>query len=211
MDALFSKERAKLLAAVWGRDKLGLNPAQYEEKVQVYKRLENVWEDERIQATCLHGKRWSQTNTVLVDDNHLKALSQPHNLIQVPEFTKNLHQTKRAKRRELEVVASIRAKLEELKWAHDVSRLILRWQTGELEPPRGTKLAPVHEPAGKVDSKLPSEVETCTDNVSVDVTNVPELANAQAALERDMENLTTDPGDMNEPAISADEWKEFLK
>lgn len=38
------------LAAEWARDKLGLTNDQYKEKVQVYKRLEEVWTDESIQA-----------------------------------------------------------------------------------------------------------------------------------------------------------------
>lgn len=211
VDALVSKKRAKAFAAVWGRDKLELTPAQYDEKVQVYKKLERVWKDEHIQSTCLNGQRWSQANTVLIDDSHLKALSQPHNLIQIPEFTQKLQMTKEVRRREHEVLASIRAKLEELKWTHDVSRLILRWQTGQIEPPHATRLHPLPEAAGEENSEPASEVVARPDNPSFGITRSPELVDAQGALEKDMENLTTDPGRMNEPAISADEWKEFLK
>ncbi len=73
VNALFKEKHAKKIIAIWGRDKLELTPAQYNEKVQVYKKLERVWADAQIQATSVSGQRWSQANTVLVDDSHLKA------------------------------------------------------------------------------------------------------------------------------------------
>jgi len=215
VDALATKKQAQSLAAIWGRDKLELTPAQYNEKVQVYKKLEKVWQDEQIQATSLGKQRWNQTNTVLVDDSHLKALSQPHNLIQVPEFTKQ-KLNKEQQRREREIVASVRAKLEELKWADDVSRHIWRWQTGQMEPPRATKLSPLpqsaiaetaDQPNAMADDLLSSDTDESSGGAAIDA----------AALEQDMQNLTTEPRAkseshcMNEPAVSADEWKEFLK
>jgi hypothetical protein len=215
VDVLVSKKRANAFTAIWGRDKLDLTRAQYDEKVQVYKKLEKIWEDKLIQATCPQQQRWSQANTVLVDDNHLKALSQPHNLIQVSEFAKKQKLSKGEYRRELEVVASIRAKLEELKWANDVSRLVLRWQTGEIEPPRATTLSPLPKSAGGKDSEEPSQ--TAQYHVSLDIVKSPDVDNVQAALQRDMENLTTDSSErdggvrLDEPAISAEEWREFLK
>jgi NLI interacting factor-like phosphatase len=216
VDALASKKRAKSLAAVWGRDKLELTPAQYNEKVQVYKKLEKVWQDERIQATCPGKQRWNQTNTVLVDDSHLKALSQPHNLIQVSEFTTKKKLNKEEKKREQEVVASVRAKLEELKWSHDVSRHILRWQTGQLEPPCATQLSPLPQLAAVAETAgQPSP--TADDIYSSDTDESVGGAAIEATLEEEMHNLTTEPSakhqshHMNEPVISADEWKEFLK
>lgn len=228
VDALLSKKRAKFLAAIWGRDKLDLTPAQYKEKVQVYKKLEKVWADEHIQATCPHGQpRWSQANTVLVDDSHLKALSQPHNLIQVREFTKKQKLTKTETKREQEVVASIVAKLEELKWAHDVSRLILRWQTGEVEPPRANELTPLLKFEGSDEQQQPlpggGPADTSSEEVEeVEAVEVVGSDTEAASLERDMENLSTDPSPVvedggnevsivNQPAISAAEWREFLK
>ena len=77
------------LVAIWSRDKLGLTSAQFNQKVQVYKRLETVWADQTIQSSHPEfrtGGRWDQTNTVLLDDSALKAVSQPHNLVKVPEF-----------------------------------------------------------------------------------------------------------------------------
>ena len=212
VDALVSKKRAKALAAIWGRDKLELTPEQYNEKVQVYKRLDKVWEDDRIQATCPGKQRWNQTNTVLVDDSHLKALSQPHNLILVTEFTKKRLDPQERKR-ELGVVASVRAKLEELKWTFDVSRHILRWQTGEMEPPLATKLKPLPKSGEEGMHTQPSQL---ADTVG-DTGEILDEAIIHEGLEKDMENLTTNPGvkdengHMNEPAISANEWKEFLK
>jgi NLI interacting factor-like phosphatase len=214
VDALATKKQAQSLAAIWGRDKLELTPAQYNEKVQVYKKLEKVWQDERIQATSPGKQLWNQTNTVLVDDSHLKALSQPHNLIQVPEFTKK-KLDKEQKRRELEIVASVRAKLEELKWAHDVSRHIWRWQTGQLEPPRATKLSPSTQPAGAETGEHLSPM--ADDPFSSDTDESSGGAAIDAALEQDMQNLMTEPGakheihPVNEPVISAEEWKAFLR
>jgi NLI interacting factor-like phosphatase len=220
---LFSKKHAKKIIAIWGRDKLDLTPAQYREKVQVYKKLEKVWADNKIQATCGGGQRWSQANTVLVDDSHLKALSQPHNLIQVPEFTKNHNLNKTDKKREHAIVASLRAKLEDLKWTHDVSRHIQRWQTGEIEPPHGSKLSPLPKDEGGEPGEQMSESEAAFTSPSA--MEDTELDDVQVSLEKDMENLNTnsdgksdddddddDNGDrMCEPAVSAEEWREFLK
>ena len=86
VEKLFSSNQRRQLAAVWARDKLGLNRTQYNEKVQVYKKLDKIWRDKYIQAKCPDGGRWDQTNTILVDDSHLKALAQPYNLLQIPEF-----------------------------------------------------------------------------------------------------------------------------
>ena len=33
------------------------------------------------------GHRWDQTNTVLIDDSKIKALSEPYNILEIPEFT----------------------------------------------------------------------------------------------------------------------------
>lgn len=206
---VFRQEHTRNLKAMWGRDKLELTPAQYNDKVQVYKKLEKVWADEQIQASCVGGQRWSQANTILVDDNHLKASSQPHNLIQVAEFTKLGTLTKAQRRKERGIVASIQAKLEELKWSHDVSRHILRWQTGALEPPHSGQSSPLPTGAdGPPGAQAWSNVDGTTEH---DAT--------QAALENDMEHLNTnsDPvsedenADLSQPAVSAAEWREFLK
>ena len=88
-DSIMSHPVQAGLVAIWSRDKFGLTSAQFSQKVQVYKRLETVWEDQTVQSSHpdFHtGGRWDQTNTVLVDDSALKAVCQPHNLVKVPEF-----------------------------------------------------------------------------------------------------------------------------
>ena len=89
-DIFTPQQRADLIAA-WGRDTLGLTEAAYYDKVQVYKRLGLVWEDGDLQKTCPgyeQGLRWSQANTVLVDDAVEKAKAECWNLVRVPEFVR---------------------------------------------------------------------------------------------------------------------------
>ena len=89
--ALFTPAQRARLLGEWGRDTLGLTPAQYCEHVQVYKRLSTVWADEGLQARhpgAMAGKRWDQSNTVLIDDSVEKAMGEPLNMVQVPEFVK---------------------------------------------------------------------------------------------------------------------------
>ncbi|KAL6911005.1 HAD-like domain-containing protein [Trichoderma evansii] len=81
-------QRAKCVV-IWGRDQLGLSPADYSARVQVYKRLTAIWNDPRVLAShpaAAHGQRWDQTNTVLVDDSAEKGRSEPFNILQLPEF-----------------------------------------------------------------------------------------------------------------------------
>lgn len=138
--ALFSDVQYDKLAAIWARDKLGLTPVQFKGKVQVYKQLDKIWANNEIQASFFPaGKgKWDQTNTILVDDSHLKALQEPHNLLQVVEFTgsSNGLTGKKANKREEQICQSLVMKLEVLKWHNDVSRLIWRWQTGKAEIPK---------------------------------------------------------------------------
>jgi len=79
------EQRGKLVAA-WGRDRMGLSKADYSKRVQVYKRLQRVWDDQQVQLASLYGRRWDQSNTILIDDSFEKARSEPHNLVPVPEF-----------------------------------------------------------------------------------------------------------------------------
>lgn len=137
---LFSAAQYDELAAIWARDKLDLTPVQYRAKVQVYKKLDKIWANNEIQSSSFSpgtGK-WDQTNTILVDDSHLKALQEPHNLLQVPEFTGKQNELKKKDyvKREEQICQSLVMKLEVLKWQNDVSRLIWRWQTGKADIPR---------------------------------------------------------------------------
>lgn len=129
---LFTAHQRQKLAAIWGRDRLGLTREQYNEKVQVYKRLENVWANKTIQEK--HPEKetiWSQANTVLIDDSLLKGLSQPHNLLLVPEFERSKMESETDA-----VFRELVLKLEELKMQTDVSRLIRRWQAGVIPAPK---------------------------------------------------------------------------
>ena len=86
---LFSRGQREMLLGEWGRDTLGLTSAQYKERVQVYKRLDRIWGDEKLQLSHPDfeaGARWGQHNTVLIDDARLKASAQPFNHIELPEF-----------------------------------------------------------------------------------------------------------------------------
>ena len=88
---LFPRDQRELLLGEWGRDTLGLTSTQYKERVQVYKRLDRIWDNENLQR--LHpdsrlGKRWGQHNTVLIDDSVLKATAQPFNHVEVPSYVR---------------------------------------------------------------------------------------------------------------------------
>jgi len=149
---LFSPEQRQKLVVLWARDMLDLSPEQLHEKVQVYKKLEKVWSNPKIQESYPEGAdgKWDQSNTVLVDDNHLKALAQPHNLLQVPEFLLNRPKGKTARAtwvaNEESSMVCLTSKLEELKYQVDVSRLIFHWQTGKAEPPQQPQDAGVVKP-----------------------------------------------------------------
>ncbi|KAL7625021.1 hypothetical protein AAE478_004235 [Parahypoxylon ruwenzoriense] len=87
---LLKPEDFERVVAVWGRDHFGLSPADYNERVQCYKRLSMLWADPVIAASHPEkaaGKRWSQRDTVLVDDSLEKGRSEPYNLIEIPEFS----------------------------------------------------------------------------------------------------------------------------
>lgn len=78
------------VVAIWGRDKFGLSPAEYNSKVQCYKRLSTVWNDAGVKKShpeAARGGKWDQTNTVLIDDSNYKGRSEPFNLIEIPEYS----------------------------------------------------------------------------------------------------------------------------
>ena len=140
VEKLFHPKYRSQLAGIWARDKLELNKEQYDAKVQVYKKLDKIWNDPNIQASAGPGQKWNQTNTVLVDDSHVKAAAQPHNLVQVPEFENNAPKEgcdvlRAWQLREIAILKSLEERLEELKYQVDVSRLIREWQTGKRSAP----------------------------------------------------------------------------
>ncbi|KIV99147.1 uncharacterized protein PV09_09177 [Verruconis gallopava] len=89
LEGLLSTHQIRNVVALWDRLSFGLTSRQYNQKIVVYKHLEWVWNDDRIQRRhpyYLQGGRWSQSNTILVDDSAIKATAQPFNHILVPEF-----------------------------------------------------------------------------------------------------------------------------
>ncbi|KAL9031896.1 MAG: hypothetical protein Q9196_000092 [Gyalolechia fulgens] len=89
---IFRPQERRALLGEWGRDTLDLTPQQYKAKVQVYKRLDRIWALDRMQRSHpghAFGGRWSQKNTLLLDDSAMKASAQPYNAVVVPEFVKD--------------------------------------------------------------------------------------------------------------------------
>ncbi|KAK0674070.1 HAD-like domain-containing protein [Cercophora samala] len=111
---LTDEQKAKVLA-MWGRDKFGLTAADYQRKVQVYKRLGTVWGDRGINP---HGQ-WHQGNTVLIDDSVEKARAEPYNAVTLPEFVGGVEGPG-----EERVLPAVHEYLNELAMTEDVSRYI---------------------------------------------------------------------------------------
>jgi hypothetical protein len=121
-----AKQRAKLVK-IWSREHLRLG-AHFEAKVQVYKQLTWLWEDAEVQARFPSvpfkvedgwkepaPTKWDQSNTILIDDSVEKAASEPYNLLQVEELTKeNLCDGQ-------DVLGRVLTYIEDLKWEADVS------------------------------------------------------------------------------------------
>jgi hypothetical protein len=193
-ESIFSSDKRKKLVAEWGRDKLGLTSSQYREKVQVYKRLEQVWADESIQASYPKSKnklgkalykalvagqqtnsednvnsadaenagvpalssnlRWDQSNTVLIDDSRLKAISQPYNILEIPEFTDE------SSVNETEVLKMVLKRLKTLSKHDDVSRMIRFWDSTNFSI-NGDKILAANDSTGDNDV---SEAGATTDD-----------------------------------------------
>jgi hypothetical protein len=67
------------------------------------------------------GHRWDQTNTILIDDSKLKALSEPFNILEIPEFTND------PKIDESTLFAKILHRLDILSHHDDVSKVLRVW------------------------------------------------------------------------------------
>jgi hypothetical protein len=152
---LFTTEQHAKLVKIWSREHLRLGK-HFEAKVQVYKQLTWLWEDPEVQASFptptdkpfsvedgwkeAQPAKWDQSNTVLLDDSVDKAASEPHNLVQVDEFTKE------TKFDSDDVLGRVVAYLEDLKWEADVSATMRErpfvcgngdgwdWNKGERRP-----------------------------------------------------------------------------
>ncbi|KAJ5933498.1 hypothetical protein N7454_005827 [Penicillium verhagenii] len=143
-----SKSQKRKLVALWGRDKFGLTTRQYNAKLQVYKELHKVWDASECQlrypgnATAPKdggpskdipmppfpkGRRWDQTNTILIDDSKIKALSEPYNILEVPEFTNdpNIDESTFFER--------VLARLDVLAHHDDVSKVFRVWEERQVQ------------------------------------------------------------------------------
>ena len=92
---ILSPDVRSKVVAVWARDTFGLTKSDFDLRVQCYKKLSRIWQDREIAQShpeYHNGIRWDQTNTVLIDDSREKARSEPHNLVEVPEWFGDLHE-----------------------------------------------------------------------------------------------------------------------
>ncbi|KJY00123.1 hypothetical protein TI39_contig342g00041 [Zymoseptoria brevis] len=112
----FTPQQFNQLVGIWAREDLQLTPEAFKAHSQVYKQLTWVWEDEGLQrSNPLAPDRWCQANTVLVDDSNTKAVSEPFNLLEVPEFVNSREQQSE------EVLRDVRRYLNQLGFQKDVS------------------------------------------------------------------------------------------
>ena len=119
---LFTPPQRSLLLGEWARDTLGLTASQYKDRVQVYKNLDRIWNDESLPRPPQSqagggGQRWGQHNTLLIDDSALKASAQPYNHIEIPEFVKGSETEGDGK----DVLGKVVGYLEEARKYSDVS------------------------------------------------------------------------------------------
>ncbi|MCJ1337453.1 hypothetical protein MMC09_002735 [Bachmanniomyces sp. S44760] len=121
---LFSKTQRQQIIREWGRDTLGLTPSEYNDNVQVYKRLDVIWDDPLLQpshpsyTTDTHS--WNQHNTILIDDSATKARKHPYNHIEVPEFFKTGDEARSGS----DILGQVVGYIEELRKWNDVSKYI---------------------------------------------------------------------------------------
>ncbi len=88
-EQLISPDQLSKVVALWGRDRFGLTQKDYNQRVQCYKRLTKLWDAPRVAKSHPNyatGGRWSQADTVLIDDSPEKARAEPYNLVSIPEF-----------------------------------------------------------------------------------------------------------------------------
>ncbi|OTA38367.1 hypothetical protein BTJ68_01853 [Hortaea werneckii EXF-2000] len=115
-EKLFAPHQKDKLVSIWGRDKLHLTPAQYNQKVQVYKQLRWAWRDHIVSSSAPPSTgEWDQENTVLIDDSEEKAASEPYNLLKIDEYEGTAEQD------ELDVLGQVVEYLEKLSRQSNVS------------------------------------------------------------------------------------------
>lgn len=126
---IFAHTTHRKLIDIWARDTLGLTREQYAEKVQVYKPLDKVWRTKKIQetyptvttTTTATQSCWTHQNTILIDDSALKAIAQPYNIIEIPEFTHNPLVDEKKN------MSTVMRQLRILSHQSDVSRKLREW------------------------------------------------------------------------------------
>lgn len=125
---IFTSTQQQQLLGEWGRDTLDLTTEQYYSKCQVYKRLERIWDgralrDSHPSRCCDDDEKWSQKNTLLLDDSAVKGQAQPYNLVELPEFTRTGETDQGGK----EVLGQVVAYLEEARQWADISAFVRKW------------------------------------------------------------------------------------
>ncbi len=116
---LSPKQRSKCVIT-WARDQFGLSEEDYDMRIQCYKRLTRIWSDEQVMAShpdSASGMRWDQTNTILVDDSIEKGRSEPHNILQIPEFSGVQNEP-------AHVLPQVHDYLNQLSYQADISRFV---------------------------------------------------------------------------------------
>lgn len=118
--SLLTPEQRHQCRVIWARDRFGLSLDDYNSRVQCYKRLTRLWSNRTVMAAhpdVRSGGRWDQSNTVLVDDSSEKARSEPHNLLQIPEYGGRENE-------QLFVLPQVHDYINELSYQADISRYI---------------------------------------------------------------------------------------
>ncbi|KAK6349703.1 hypothetical protein TWF696_005982 [Orbilia brochopaga] len=88
LQSILKPEYRSKVTRIFTREDMGIPEEYYHHKVSTFKRLTMVW-----RSLKLHHHTWdfSQRDTVLLDDSPDKAATEPHNHIEVPEYTQDLH------------------------------------------------------------------------------------------------------------------------
>ena len=132
---VFGPQQRKSLIASWARDTLRLTDEQFYNKVQTYKNLEWIWEDEKIQKFG----PFSQKDTIIIDDTRKKMEKHPYNLIEVPEFDATSVNASSDK-----ALDRVQVHLDKLRRCDNVSAYLAQVPLG-LDNAHGEQLSPVDD------------------------------------------------------------------
>ncbi|KAF3935626.1 hypothetical protein ABW19_dt0205155 [Dactylella cylindrospora] len=81
------RELRNQILRIFTREDIGIPRKYFFQKVSTFKRLTMVW---KVLAKQNAAWRFSQVNTVLIDDSQEKAASEPFNHVTVPDFTEKM-------------------------------------------------------------------------------------------------------------------------